>query len=36
MALEDGIPPPISSDPFFQNEGAVPNDACGDSQVVVY
>ena len=36
MALEDGIPPPISSDPVFQNEGAVPNDACGDSQVVVY
>ena len=36
MALEDGIPPPISSDPVFQNEGVVPNDAYGDSQVVVY
>ena len=36
MVLEDGIPPPISFDLVFQDEGVVPNDACGDSQVVVY
>ena len=36
MVLEDGIPPPISSDPVCPDEGVVPNDACGDSQVVVY
>ena len=36
MVLEEGIPPPISSDPVFPDEGVVPNDACGDSQVVVY
>ena len=36
MVLEDGIPPPISSNPFFPDEGVIPNDACGDSQVVVY
>ena len=36
MVLEEGIPPPISSDPIFLDEGIVPNDACGESQVVVY
>ena len=36
MVLEEGIPPPISSDPIFPDEGIAPNDACGESQVVVY
>ena len=36
MVLEDGIPPPISSDPIFLDEGVVPNDSCGESQIVVY
>ena len=36
MVLEDGIPPPISSNPVFPDEGVFPNDGCGDSQVVVY
>ena len=36
MVLEDGIPPPISSDLVFPTEGVVPNDTYGDSQVVVY
>ena len=36
MVLEEGIPPPISSDPVCPAERSVPNDACGASQVVVY
>ena len=36
MVLEDGIPPPISSNLVFPNEEIACNDACGESQVVVY
>ena len=36
MVLEDGIPPPISFDLVCPDEGVVPNDDCGESQVVVY
>lgn len=36
MVLEEGIPPPISFDLVFPDEGSIPNDTCGASQVVVY
>ena len=36
MVLDEGIPPPISFDLVFRDEGVVPYDACGASQVVVY
>lgn len=36
MVLEEGIPPSISSYPYFLDEGLSPHDACGVSQVVVH
>ena len=36
MVVEEGIPSPISFDLVCSDEGIVPNDTCGESQVVVY
>ena len=36
MVLEEGICPPLSSNPVCPDEVIVPNDTCGASQAVVY